>query len=223
MLGIPKTAVCCLLIQLATANPAFSEADRKPAVLAPGYSALEFPPPVPGSYRLPALWPARDAELLDESGKSVRLNELTGERVTVMSFIYTHCNDVNGCPLATFVLSQLQPAVSSDPALRRQVRLLTLSFDPVRDTPEVMKSYGDNFRETGFDWRFLTFDTRRDWQQVLADYDQPTQPVEGEDGVFSHVLRVYLIDQQGMVRNIYNTSFLHAETVVSDIKTVLAD
>ena len=146
-----------------------------------------------------------------------------GDKAVVMSFIYTHCNDVNGCPLATFVLSQLQEPIQADPVLKDRVRLLTLSFDPHRDTPAVMASYGRSFRAKEFDWRFLTCASEADLTPLLAGYDQSTQFSEGEDGVISHVLRVYLIDPDKRVRNIYNTSFLHADTVLSDLRTVLAE
>jgi len=194
-----------------------------PQVLAPGYTSLQFQAPVPGSYPLPALWRATDGRVLDSTGRTVRLHELMGDKAVVMSFIYTHCNDANGCPLATFVLSQLQGPVRSDPALRDRVRLLTLSFDPARDTPDVMASYGSRFREANFDWRFLTCASEDDLAPILDSYDQSTQFTDGEDDVISHVLRVYLIGPDKQVRNIYNTSFLHADTVISDLRTVLAD
>ena len=220
---LPAGARSGILTLLVCTTPALiaGPAKAEAPVLAPGYSALEFPAPIPGTYDLPALWSAGDAQVLDERGEPRRLNDLTGDKVVIMSFIYTHCNDVNGCPLATFVLSRVQPAVNADPELHDRVRLLTLSFDPARDTPEAMRAYGENFREPGFDWEFLTFNPEEDWQTVLESYDQPTQPVEGEDGVFSHVLRVYLLDENRKIRNIYNTSFLHADTLVSDIRTVL--
>ena len=107
-------------------------------VLAPGYSKLDFPPPVPGTYELPSLWEAADANVLTSDGKDVRLHEMMGDMAVVMSFIYTSCSDVNGCPLATFVLSQLQQPIQADPALRNRVRLITISFDPVHDKPSVM-------------------------------------------------------------------------------------
>jgi cytochrome c peroxidase len=190
-------------------------------VLAPGYTRLEFPAPVPGTYHLPPLWEAADGQVLDTAGKPTRLRALMGDKVVVMSFIYTQCNDVNGCPLATFVLSQLQAPIQLDPALRDQVRLVTLSFDPQRDTPEVMASYGRSFRQEDFDWSFLTCASSSELAPLLASYDQSTQFIEGEEDVISHVLRVFLIDKSRRVRNIYNTSFLHAETVLSDIHTVL--
>ena len=94
--------------------------------------------------------------------------------------------------------------------------------DPVAENP-TQYMLEKAFDAAYLDWRFLTFDPAEDWTRVLMDYDQPTQPVEGEDGVFSHVLRVYLLDEDGNVRNIYTTSFLHADTLLSDIRTVLAD
>lgn len=213
-----RAAVLALAGLLLAAAPA---ADAE--VLAPGYTSLRYPAPVPGSYALPPLWAAADGLVLDTSGRKIRLHDLLGERAVMMSFIYTRCNDVNGCPLATFVLSQLQAPILADPALRDRVRLITVSFDPAHDTPEVMAAYGSQFREEGFDWRFLTGTTASEMKPLLEAYDQSTQSSQTEQGVISHVLRVLLIDPDRMVRNVYNTSFLHADTVLSDLHTVLAD
>jgi cytochrome c peroxidase len=202
---------------------AWSALATEPEILAPGYKALNYPAPVPGTYQLPVLWSAADGQVLDDSGRLTRLHALMGDKAVVMSFIYTRCNDVNGCPLATFVLSQLQGPISADPLLKDQVRLLTLSFDPQRDTVQVISAYGQKFRDAEFDWTFLTGQSAADLAPVLVDYDQSTQLVSGGDGVISHVLRVYLIDTNKRVRNVYNTSFLHADSVISDLRTSLAD
>lgn len=193
-------------------------------VLAPGYSKLDFPAPVPGTYDLPPLWAAADADVLTSDGEAARLHEQMGDAAVIMSFIYTSCGDVNGCPLATFVLSQLQAPVESDPVLRDQTRMITVSFDPVHDTPSVMATYGRSFRSEDFDWRFLTTASPAALAPLLEDYDQFVQPA-GEDSanVISHVLRVYLIDRHKQVRNVYNTSFLHVETVLSDLRTIVAE
>ena len=42
-------------------------------------------------------------------------------------------------------------------------------------------------------------------------------------GILSHILRVFLIDPEGSIRNIYSASFLHADTLINDVKTVLLD
>lgn len=211
--------LCAAGLAMAGAAERADEAE----VLAPGYKALDYPAPVPGSYRLPALWPAGNGQVLDSTGRATQLHALMGDKAVVMSFIYTQCNDVNGCPLATFVLSQLQAPIQADPTLKNKVRLLSLSFDRQRDTPAVMAAYGKSFRDDDFDWTFLTTASDADLALLLADYDQSTQLMAGADGVISHVLRVYLIDPEKQVRNIYNTSFLHADSVISDLRTVLAE
>ncbi len=56
-------------------------------------------------------------------------------------------------------------------------------------------------------------------QWVIRDYDADGNYL----GTMSHLLRVYLIDRDMRIRNIYSTSFLHADTVANDIRTLLAE
>jgi cytochrome oxidase Cu insertion factor (SCO1/SenC/PrrC family) len=197
----------------------------KPQVLAPGYSALEFPAPEPGSYALPPLGPAADGVLLDSSGTAVRLHELFDDKTVVLSFIYTSCPDVNGCPLATFVLAQVQKRLAADQATQENVRLVSISFDPANDTPRVMAEYGQAFRHGNVDWRFLTAESEDRLDPILDDYDQFVIRDRGPDGkalaTMSHVLRVYLIDADKRVRNIYSPSYLHPDLLYADIRSVL--
>ncbi len=111
-------------------------------MLAPGYSALTFPPPAARSYDLPSLGIAADGVLIDSGDTTASLHDLYDDKTVVLSFIYTSCPDVNGCPLATFVLSQVQQRLSSHESLTDDVRLISVSFDPVNDSPEVMADYG---------------------------------------------------------------------------------
>ena len=85
-----------------------------PLVLAPGYHALNYAAPLPGSYQLPPIQPAADAPYLDSKGHQARLHALYTGRVTILSFIYTHCDDVNGCPLASFVMAQIAKRLHAD-------------------------------------------------------------------------------------------------------------
>ena len=198
---------------------------EKPQVLAPGYSALKFPAPEPGTYALPPLGQAADAVLLDTSGAAVRLHELYDNKTIVLSFIYTSCPDVNGCPLATFVLGQVQKRLATDEATTSNVRILSVSFDPTNDTPDVMADYGRHFRRGAVDWRFLTADSEDSLNAILDDYDQFVIRDRGPDGkalsTMSHILRVYLIDADKRIRNIYSPSYLHPDILYADIRTVL--
>lgn len=222
---------CCglaaALVAVTLLTGAAKHEHEAPVVMAPGWGALEFVAPQPDSYVLPALWRAGDARVLDESGKSIDLAGLLGDKVVLLSFIYTSCSDVNGCPLSTHVLAGVQQAVLEEPALKQRVRLISISFDRAHDTPSVMADYASKFRARGADWPFLTTATDRDLEQLLDRYDQWTVLDYDADGRFlgtiSHVLRVYLIDTERRVRNIYSISFLHRDTVINDILSIISN
>ena len=200
---------------------------KPPVVLAPGYAPLSFTPPEPGSYDLPAMGSAADGTVIDSDGNPAKLHDFLGGKPTVLSFIFTTCDDINGCPLATYVMRSVQDALQADPATADKARLVSFSFDPVFDTPDVIDAYGSQFRGGDFDWQFLTTEgaTTLDpilnayGQWVIRDYDE-----NGEyKGTMSHILRVFLIDQSRRIRNIYSTSFLHANTVANDVRSLLIE
>ena len=102
---------------------------------------------------------APDGEVLGVDGRPQRLSRFTRERITVLGFIYTTCVDPEGCPLAYRVFDAVKGAIAARPALRDQVRLVTLSFDPARDSPSAMQRYAGsrvNGDEGGVRWYFLT-------------------------------------------------------------------
>ena len=193
-------------------------------VLAPGYGPLKFEPPAAGSYQLPPLGSAADGAVLDMNGKSFPLHDLTGDKLVVMGFIYTHCPDVNGCPLASYVMKQLQLRLLASTDLKDQVRLISLSFDPIQDTAAAMRDYSMHFRRQSFDWEFLTTKNENELQPILESYGQYRKMFYNEDGDYagtmSHILRVYLIDRDRRIRNIYSAGFLHVDTVMNDLRTL---
>ena len=201
-----------------------ASAETSTKVLAPGYGPLEYIPPAAGSYELPPLGKAVDGAVIDKSGKALRLHQLFGDKLVVMGFIYTHCPDVNGCPLASFVMKQLQMRLLETAELKDQVRLISLSFDPILDTPEAMRDYSMHFRRKGFDWRFLTTASEENLLPILDGYGQYRSMFYNEDGSYSgtmsHILRVYLVDRDHRIRNIYSAGFLHVDTVMNDLRTL---
>ena len=207
----------------------YSQADTKPPtqqqILAPGYGTLEFTAPEPGSYTLPALGSAADGKVLDTQGNALTLHSLMGDKVVLLSFIYSTCSDINGCPLATAVLHKIKNRLKKEPELAEKLRLVTLSFNPEHDTPEMMQHYAQELQDKGVEWRFLTTQSEQDLQPILEHYKQNIQKVydaQGQfTGTFSHILRVYLIDKNKQLRNIYSVAFLHPDTLINDIKTLL--
>ena len=194
----------------------------KAVVLAPGYEYLEYDAPVPGSYSLPAIGKAGDGEVLDSQGVTHTLHSLMADKITVLSFIYQACDDVNGCPLATFVMSKIRERLAQDPQMHDAVQLLSMSFDPVSDTPESMAAYAKGFGTSEVSWQFLTAASEEAIAPVLDDYGQSVsrKKIAGDATTINHVLRVYVIDPQLQIRNIYNSSLLHADSLISDIYTL---
>jgi cytochrome c peroxidase len=204
-----------------------ANAAAAPAPLAPGYRALPFQAPAPGSYRLPKMGMAADGEILDSDGKPLRLHALYGDKLVLLSFIYAACDDVNGCPLATSALRKLAAKLKTAPKLADKLRLITLSFDPEHDTPAAMARYGQGFRDAGAEWRFLTAASETQLQPILQAYGQSVEKEFDEQGKptgkFSHLLRVFLIDKGKTIRNIYTISVLHPDLLLADAETLLAE
>ena len=213
-----------LLAWLACAPAAFAH-DVEPL------PALDFDPPPAGSYKLHRIMAAPDGEVLGVDGRVRRLSQFTRERITLLGFIYTTCVDPDGCPLAYRVFDALKEAIVAAPALRGRVRFVTLSFDPARDSPAVMRDYaGSRVQDEGgvLPWYFLTTGSARKLmplvegfgQDVLYTLDRSSGKPRRE---LSHVLKVFLIDRAGFIREIYTSTFLHPRTVLNDIETLLIE
>jgi cytochrome c peroxidase len=141
--------------------------------------------------------------------------------------MYTRCDDVNGCPLATAVFHQLMTRLKAEPAVASAVQLVTFSFDPQHDTPELMREQREmHTNGTTFDWHFVTTASTAVLAPMLDAYDQTVLRHKDEagnsTGAYSHILRVFLIDTERRVRNIYSVAFLHAETLANDVLTLLS-
>lgn len=221
------SALLLTLTGLSFASESSHHQQTKPVVLAPGYSRLEFTPPAPGSYELPPLGRAGGGEVLTSAGEARQLDDFLGDKIVVLSFIYTTCTDVNGCPLASYVLRQVQHRLGKEVSLTDKVRLLSLSFDPQNDSPSVISEYSTYFKDSNFDWQFLTTASDADIDPILKAYDQFVIKDYDEEGRYlgtmSHILRVFLIDSNRDIRNIYSVSFLHTDMLINDIRTLLAE
>ena len=184
---------------------------------------LQFVPPPPGSYPLHRIMAAPEGRVLDVHGRAARLSQYLHDRITLLGFIYTTCADPDGCPLAYRVFDALKEAIAATPRLQGQVRLVTLSFDPARDTPEVIRRYaGSRLVESdaGLRWYFLTTRSAKELHPLVEGFGQEVTRSGRE---LSHVLKVFLIDRRGDIREIYSSNFLHPQSVLNDIETLLLE
>jgi protein SCO1 len=217
-------AAALMLAWLSVAAPARGHESRP-------LPALDFEPPAPGTYTLHRIMVAPDGEVLGVDGRPQRLARFTRARITLLGFIYTTCVDPDGCPLAYRVFDALKQSIAATPALHDRVRLVTLSFDPARDTPAVMQRYGGSrVRDdgAGLRWYFLTTRSARELMPLVEGFGQDVRySLDRSNGSvrrdLSHVLKVFLIDRAGFVREIYTSTFLHPRTVLNDIQTLLRE
>lgn len=93
-----------------------------------------------------------ETPLLDQHGRTLKFkSEALGERIAVIGFVYTTCTTV--CPVVSAVMAQVQDKLGA--RLGRDVALVTVTVDPVRDTPARMKEYGAKLG-SGAGWTWLT-------------------------------------------------------------------
>lgn len=223
-----KTFLTLLSLCTAAVASALADGDTSRAELSLGRTAeYDYDVPVPGSYTLPVLKPAVDGEVLASDGKPTRLHALADGRITILSFIYTRCSDPRACLRASGVLKQLHELTLAEPAVASRLLLLTLSFDPAHDTPEVMRGYGSVFHQNtgGADWLFLTTANRDQLAPLLERYGQQVDAARpgSASGPYQHLLRVYLIDEQKRIRNIYSYGLLDPRLVMTDVRTLLME
>ncbi len=191
---------------------------------------LDFAPPNPGSYQLQHIMPVPEGTVLDVDGNEKSLEAFTREKITLLSFIYTSCADPEGCPMAYKTFDELKKHILARPKFADEIRFVSLSFDPLRDTPDTMQDYaGSHLRNRdGLPWYFLTTASPAALEPLLDGFGQDVQMiVDKETGrtskELSHVLKVFLIDRGGDVREIYTTSFLLPQIVMNDIETLLME
>ena len=201
-----------------------------PAHEAEPLKSLDFIPPAPGSYELQRIMSVPIGTVLDVNGKAKSLSAFTRGKITLLSFIYTSCADPEGCPMAYQTFDELKKHIAERREFKDKIRLVSLSFDPLRDTPEVMQHYGGSHvrEKDGVPWFFLTTPSVKALQPLVDGFGQDVRyVVDKETGKttqeLSHVLKVFLIDSTSQVREIYTTSFLLPQVVMNDIETLLLE
>ena len=189
---------------------------------------MDFKPLPAGTYRLQAIQPVRDAMLLDERGTPLKLRAATTGKVTLLTFFYTYCVDPLGCPFARETLGELRDRILADRDLARAIRFVNITCDPTTDTPTVLAGYAAELRtDSRFEWRFLTAGTVPALLPVLEDFGQDVSVEMDGKGrptrALHHMLKVFLIDPRGTVREIYTLAFLQPEVMLNDMRTLVLE
>jgi protein SCO1/2 len=142
--------------------------------------------------RLPTIGAAPAFALTSQNGAEVTLASLRG-KVVAVAFIYTSCPDI--CPMLTDKMARVQDKLGPD--FGSKIAFVSITTDPERDTPEVLKGYAEAFGANPAGWSFLTGEPAR----VLdVAHRYGVAVAKAADGGVDHTLLTTLIDREGTMR-----------------------
>lgn len=141
--------------------------------------------------------------LTERTGRPVSNEELKG-KVWVASFVFVRCS--GPCPSVTATMARLQSEL--DLANTPDLRLVTFTIDPDRDTPDELRKYADRYRAHLERWLFLTgkedeiHRLAKDGFKLGVDRSNLPQPPEGQE--FDHSTFLVVVDRDGRVRGFFD-------------------
>ena len=142
-----------------------------------------------------------DFSLIDQNRHRVELSQFTG-KVVALTFIYTRCPLPNYCFRLSNNFGRLQTRFAN--RMGRDLVLLSISFDPVHDQPDVLAKYGAVWRADARAWRLLTGPPEQ-VQKICRMFGMDSWP---EEGLITHSLHTAVIDRQGkLAANIEGNQF----------------
>lgn len=94
-----------------------------------------------------------NVELVDQDGRSLKFyDDVLKDNIVVISFIFTNCQ--SACPLMTRNLTMIRDMLREDE--RRAIQFISISIDPLRDTPSAMKEFAQKHEADNGGWLWLT-------------------------------------------------------------------
>ena len=144
------------------------------------------------SERLPTVGPAPDFSLTSQDGAPVSLADFHG-KVLAVTFIFTSCADT--CPRLTAKMAEVQDALGAD--FGTKISFVSITVDPERDTPAVLKDYAEAFGANLKGWVFLT-GTPAAIGDVIKRYG--IFAAREATGDIDHTFLTSLIDRDGNIR-----------------------
>ena len=175
------------------------------------------PPSENASATLPRHWTIPDFTLTERSGQPGTLADLRG-KIWVADFFYTSCPGT--CPMLSSRLTALQEKFGANP----DVRLVSISTDPAKDTPEVLRQYAAKFK-AGPHWLFFTGDKAAIFDLANKGFKLSVTEERNNPEPVTHSTKLVLIDRSGTVRGFYEGAGETDDTarLSADLQRLLAE
>ncbi len=157
-----------------------------------------------------------DFKFLNQSGKTISLDQFRGKALLV-TFIYTRCPLPDYCMRMSRNFATIQKQLAADPQLYNKTHLLSVSFDPAYDTPQVLHSYGTAYAgSTAFShWDFAA-PPSADLDAVEQFFDVGV--TSGSNRTLTHSLSTAVITPNGKIFRWYPNNDWTPSDVVNDVK-----
>lgn len=168
-----------------------------------------------GQPRLPVIGPAPSFALVDQTGRTLSLADLRG-KVLAISFVFTTCSD--SCPIVTAKMAEIQRRLGKDFGAR--VRFVSISVDPLTDTPERLRAYAAKFGADVPGWSFLT-GTPAQIDDVVRGFGAYARRATG--GTVEHLTLTSLVDAQGRLRVQYLGYRFQEGEMLADLQELLGE
>jgi protein SCO1 len=165
----------------------------------------------PDNSRLAVIRTPADFTLKTQDDTEFHLSSLRG-KIVLVSFVFTTCNGT--CPATTHRMV-LAEEVLAKAGLLDKVHLLSITLDPARDKPNVLRDYMRLYDIDAQHWTFLT-GTKKQINQVHSDWGMWVR--SAANGQLDHPSRVFLLDGRGRVREIYDLQFFRPRWVREDVQ-----
>lgn len=169
----------------------------------------------PKNDKLPVLSSIHDYYFEDAFYGSYRL---ANDKVKLTMFFYTRCPDI--CPLTLHDFAELQEKLKKAGLFGKQVDLVSISFDPEHDTPEVLRQYAARFQADPNGWKWLSGPPSV-VRQLANELRVQYKKIDGH--FFSHSTTMFLIDKNNQVRAIYDMAFQSKPIAQQKILNDVAD
>lgn len=157
-------------------------------------------------------------ELTNQNGKTVHFPEDFEGAPLVMGFIYTHCPDI--CSFITANVRNVYRQMDNP----GDVQFALITFDPTRDTPEVLKKYAQTFEMDKNPFQFLTADSSTiasmmERMKVRTKESYSEKLENGERAYFlNHSDKILLIDENSNLIFDYGGSMTEPKLIIEDIQ-----
>ncbi|UFJ42584.1 SCO family protein [Brevibacillus humidisoli] len=138
-----------------------------------------------------------DITLTTIDGEAYRLKQQAGP-IRLLSFIYTRCPDI--CPATTIKMVELQQQLRKEGIFGKQAEFVTITIDPLNDTPDVLRKYAQALEIDTDGWAILR-GSEDETSQITDAFQFYTEKLES--GLVAHSSITYLIDQQNHIYKTY--------------------